>query len=52
MHVWINISQDFRDLLEVHDEVFNHIISGYNGAAGRFEAVVNVGLVQPASPCS
>ena len=42
-----NISQDFRDLLEVHDEVFNPTISGYNGAAGPFEAVVNMGPVQP-----
>ena len=42
-----NISQDFRDLLEVHDEVFNPTISGYNGAAGTFEAVVNMGPVQP-----
>ena len=42
-----NISQDFRDLLEVHDEVFNPTLSGYNGAAGPFEAVVNMGPVQP-----
>ena len=34
-----NISHDFGDLLEVHDELFNPTISGYNGVAGPFEAV-------------
>ena len=37
----------FCALLEEYDEVFNLVFQGYNGSAGPFEAVVNMGLVQP-----
>lgn len=37
----------FRQLLQKYDNVFNPDIVGYNGAAGSFEAVVNMGPVQP-----
>ena len=39
--------QSFRSLLETYDDVFDPTITGYNGAAGPFEAVVNMGPVQP-----
>ena len=39
--------QSFRSLLEAHDDVFDPTITGYNGAVGPFEAVVNMGPVQP-----
>jgi hypothetical protein len=39
--------QSFRSLLEAHDDVFDPTITGYNGAVGPSEAVVNIGLVQP-----
>ncbi|XP_072025110.1 uncharacterized protein [Amphiura filiformis] len=37
----------FRTLLEEYDEVFNPLFPGYNGSAGPFKAVVNMGPVQP-----
>ena len=37
----------FRTLHDEYDEVFNPTFPGYNGAAGPFEAVVNMGPVQP-----
>ena len=37
----------FCALLEEYDEVFDPVFQGYNGAAGPFEAVVNMGPVQP-----
>ena len=36
-----------RQLLRDHDEVFSPDLSGYNGAVGPFEAVVNMGPVEP-----
>lgn len=41
------IRTEFRDLLQTHDDVFDPTITGYNGAIGPFEAVVNMGPVQP-----
>ena len=37
----------FRGLHEEYDEVFDPTFPGYNDAAGPFEAVVNMGPVQP-----
>ena len=37
----------FQQLLHSYDSVFDHSISGYNGAVGPFEAIVNMGPVQP-----
>ena len=37
----------FWALLEQYDEVFDPVFQGYNGAAGPFEAVVNMGPAQP-----
>ena len=37
----------FCALLEEYDEVFDPVFQGYNGAAGPFDAVVNMGPVQP-----
>ena len=42
--------QSFHSLLEAHDDVFNPTITGYNDAVGPFEAVVNMGPVQPRPP--
>ena len=39
--------KDFKDLLQRYDEVFDPGFIGYNGAAGPFEANVNMGPVQP-----
>ena len=39
--------KEFSHVLEKYDDVFDTNISGYNGAAGPFEAVVNMGPVQP-----
>ncbi|CAB3998268.1 Retrovirus-related Pol poly from transposon opus [Paramuricea clavata] len=39
--------ESFRSLLEAHDDVFDPTFTGYNGAVGPFEAVVNMGPVQP-----
>ena len=41
------MQHSFRNLLETYDDVFDPTITGYNGAAGPFEAVVNMGPVQP-----
>jgi hypothetical protein len=38
---------EFSRLVKEYDDVFDRNISGYNGAAGPFEAVVNMGPVQP-----
>ncbi|XP_070548521.1 uncharacterized protein [Ptychodera flava] len=37
----------FRSIHQEFDEVFNPTVKGYNGASGPFEAVVNMGPVQP-----
>ena len=37
----------FRSLHDEYDEVFDPKYPGYYGAAGPFEAVVNIGPVQP-----
>ena len=42
-----SIRTEFCLVLERYDDVFDKNISGYNGAAGPFEAVVNMGPVQP-----
>ena len=41
------MQNSFRNLLETYDDVFDPTITGYYGAAGPFEAVVNMGPVQP-----
>ena len=41
------MQNSFRSLLETYDDVFDPTITGYNGATGPFEAVVNMGPVQP-----
>ena len=41
------VRRSFHDLLAAHDQVFDPTITGYNGAVGPFEAVVNMGPVQP-----
>ena len=42
-----NIRAKFTSLLTDYDHVFDPQIKGYNGAAGPFEARVNMGPVQP-----
>jgi hypothetical protein len=42
-----DIKQQFQTLHTRYDEVFSTEFSGYNGAVGPFEAVVNMGPVQP-----
>ena len=42
-----DITHKFRELLEKYDDVFDPQYHGYNGAAGPYEAVVNIGPVQP-----
>ena len=47
-----NILQDssqveFCNLLREYDDVFSPQITGYNGAVGKFEAIVNMGPVLP-----
>ena len=43
-----NTTQDkFRSLHDEYDDVFNPSFPGYNGKAGPFQAVVNMGPVQP-----
>ena len=37
----------FSKILAEYDDVFDKSFSGYNGSAGPFEAVVNMGPVQP-----
>ena len=41
------IRNQFREVLQTHDEVFNPTIVGYNGTAGPVQASVNMGPVQP-----
>ena len=38
---------EFHEVLQTHDEVFNPAIVGYNGMAGPVQASVNMGPVQP-----
>ena len=42
-----DIRAKFQDLHDDYDEVFDPQIKGYNGAAGSFEAQVNMGPVEP-----
>ena len=41
------IRNEFREVLQTHDEVFNPAIVGYNGMAGPVQASLNMGPVQP-----
>ena len=41
------VKTQFQDLLYEFDDVFDPKFKGYNGGAGRFQAVVNMGPVQP-----
>ena len=41
------VRRKFESLLEEYDRVFDPAFKGYNGAAGPFQAVVNMGSVQP-----
>ena len=43
----VDIKAKFFSLLDEYDNVFDPTISGYNGAAGPFEAKVNMGPVEP-----
>ena len=43
----INVKAKFQDLMFQYDDVFNPKIEGYNGYSGPFQAVVNMGPVQP-----
>ena len=40
-------TSQFRQLHDQYQDVFNPQYEGYNGAAGKYEAVVNMGPVQP-----
>ena len=42
-----NSRTEFSLVLEKYDDVFDKNISGYNGIAGTFEAVINMGPVEP-----
>lgn len=42
-----DMRQEFDSLHSEFDEVFDPAFKGYNGSAGPFEAVVNMGPVQP-----
>ena len=42
-----DIRAKFQELHDNYDEVFDPRIKGYNGAAGSFEAQVNMGPVEP-----
>ena len=42
-----NIQKQFHSLHKQYDKVFNPAFSGYNGQAGPFKAVVNMGPVKP-----
>ena len=44
-----DIKAKFSSLLDDYDNVFDPNIIGYNGAAGLFEAKVNMGPVEPPS---
>ena len=41
------IRAKFQDLHDEYDEVFDPQMKGYSGAAGSFEAEVNMGSVEP-----
>ena len=41
------IRDKFRDLLLEYDDIFNPEFSGCNGAVGPYQAIVNMGPVQP-----
>ncbi|KAK3746301.1 hypothetical protein QZH41_004542 [Actinostola sp. cb2023] len=41
------VRTQFQSLLDEYDSVFDPNITGYNGAAGPFEAKVNMGPVEP-----
>ena len=41
------IRNQFREVLQTHDEVFNPVIVSYNGIAGPVQASVNMEPVQP-----
>ena len=41
------IPNQFREVLQTHDKIFNLAIVGYNGIAGPVQASVNMGPVQP-----
>ena len=43
----INVKAKFQDLMFQYNDVFNPKIEGYNGSSGPFQAVVNMGPVQP-----
>ena len=42
-----DVKREFQQLLTEFSHVFNPDIKGYNGAAGSFEAVINMGPVLP-----
>ena len=42
-----NVRAEFQLVLQKFDSVFDPSLTGYNGAAGPFEATVNMGPVQP-----
>ena len=41
------VRNQFREVLQTHDKVFNPAIVGYNGIAGPVQASFNMGPVQP-----
>ena len=43
----IHAKQEFKDLLQKYDSVFNPTYKGYNGAMGDFQCHINMGPVQP-----
>ena len=43
----VELKHDFTTLLREYDEVFSPKFPGYNGKAGPFQAVVNMGPTQP-----
>ena len=42
-----DIRQNFRNLIQEYDDVFNPNYETYNGAFGQFEASINMGPTQP-----
>ena len=42
-----DMKQAFTKLVEQYDHVFNPNFKGYNGSSGKFEAMINMGPVQP-----
>ena len=41
------IRDQFPDLLFEYDDIFNPEFSGYNGTVGPYQAILNMGHVQP-----